>query len=114
MGWGFGLTPFHPTMNNTTTTMYDTGDDEVTLVKEYKMSDIRKVVDHSKAMASAGMTENTHGDKLVASVHPAVLIAWLNTRGLTMAEFMSGGTTLAKQFLEDPDNSQFRIWRGKI
>jgi hypothetical protein len=31
-----------------------------------------------------------------------------------MAEFMSGGTTLAKQFLEDPDNSQFRIWRGKI
>ena len=114
MGWGFGLTPFHPTMNNTKTTMYDTGDDEVTLVKEYKMSDIRKVVDHSKAMASAGMTENSHGDKLVASVHPAVIIAWLNKRGLTMQEFMSGGSDLAKQFLEDSDNSQFRIWRGKI
>ena len=114
MGWGFGLTPFHMTMNNTTTTMHDTGNDEVTLVKEYKMSDIKKVTDYSKAMASAGATENSQGEKLVASVHPAVLIAWLNARGLTMGEFMSGGTTLAKQFLEDPDNSQFRIWKGKI
>lgn len=94
--------------------MHDTGNDEVTLVKEYKMSDIKKVTDYSKAMASAGATENSQGEKLVASVHPAVLIAWLNQRGLTMAEFMSGGTPLAKQFLEDPDNSQFRIWKGKI
>lgn len=114
MGWGFGLTPFHMTMNNTTTTMYDTGDDEVTLVKEYKMSDIHKVTDYSKAMASVGATENAQGEKLVASVHPAVIIAWLNQRGLTMQEFMSGDTNLAKQFLEDPDNSQFRIWHGKI
>ena len=114
MGWGFGLTPFHMTMNNTTTTMYDTGDDEVTLVKEYKMSDIKKVTDYSKAMASVGATENSQGEKLVASVHPAVIIAWLNKRGLTMAEFMSGGSNLAKQFLEDSDNSQFRIWHGKI
>ena len=114
MGWGFGLTPFHMTMNNTTTTMHDTGNDEVTLVKEYKMSDIKKVTDYSKAMASAGATENSQGEKLVASVHPAVIIAWLNKRGLTMAEFMSGNSDLARQFLEDSDNSQFRIWRGKI
>lgn len=114
MGWGFGLAPFHMTMNNTTTTMYDTGTDEVTLVKEYRMSDIRKVVDHSKAMSNAGMTENAEGEKLVASVHPAVIIKWLNQRGLTMQEFMSGNSDLAIQFLEDPDNSQFRIWHGRI
>lgn len=94
--------------------MHDTGNDEVTLVKEYKMSDIQKVTDYSKAMASAGATENSQGEKLVASVHPAVIIAWLNKRGLTMAEFMSGNSDLARQFLEDSDNSQFRIWRGKI
>ena len=94
--------------------MHDTGNDEVTLVKEYKMSDIKKVTDYSKAMASAGATENSQGEKLVASVHPAVIIAWLNKRGLTMAEFMSGNSDLARQFLEDSDNSQFRIWKGRI
>lgn len=114
MGWGFGLTPFHSHMNNTRTTMYDTGDDEVTLVKEYRMSDIQKVADHSKAMSNSNLTENAHGEKLVASVHPAIVIEWLNRKGLTMAEFMSGSTDLAKQFLEDPSNSHFRIWKGKI
>ena len=99
---------------NTTTTAFDTGKDELTLVKEYQLSDIKKVTDYTKAMSSIGATENAHGEKLVASVHPAVLVAWLNVRGLTMAEFMSGGSDLAKQFLEDPDNSQFRIWRGRI
>ena len=94
--------------------MHDTGNDEVTLVKEYKMSDIHKVADYSKAMASVGATENSQGEKLVASVHPAVIIAWLNKRGLTMNEFMSGNSDLARQFLEDSDNSQFRIWKGRI
>lgn len=99
---------------NTKTTIHDTGKDEVTLVKEYSLSDIQKVAEHSKAMASVGADTNAQGEKLVATVHSAVIIAWLNKRGLTMNEFMSNSTNLAKQFLEDSDNAHFRVWKGKL
>lgn len=112
-GRGFGSAPFFWLMN-TKTTAHDTGKDELTLVKEYNLSDIQKVAEHSKAMASVGADTNKDGEKLVATVHSAVIIAWLNKRGLTMQEFMSNSSTIAKQFLEDADNAHFRVWKGKL
>ena len=95
-----------------TTTYHDLDNDTVALVKEYKMSDIQKVAEFSKEMHNAGL-HGTKDDKVVASVHPAIVMAWIQKRGVTMNQFMSD-ENLSKAFLEDPDNEHFRIWKGRI
>lgn len=44
-------------------------------------------------------------------VEPIVIYAWLNKRGLTMKDFKND---VLDQFIDDPDNSAFRIWKGKV
>jgi hypothetical protein len=94
------------------TTYHDIDSDTAVLVKEYKHSDIQKVAEYAKECHNSGI-HGTKEDKVVASVHPAVIMAWIEKRGITMHQFMSE-PKIAIQFLEDPDNSSFRIWKGKI
>ena len=56
--------------------------------------------------------KNKAGDfYLAASVAPVVIHAWLNKRGLTMKDFKY---EVVDNFLNDPDNSAFRVWKGKV
>ena len=51
--------------------------------------------------------------KHVASVDQAVIIDWCNKRGITFQRFMND-QSLINSFLDDPDNSSFRIWKGRV
>jgi len=56
--------------------------------------------------------KNKAGDfYLAASVAPVVIYAWLNKRGLKMADFKG---SVIDDFLNDSDNSAFRVWKGRV
>ncbi|GAA5075480.1 hypothetical protein [Lysobacter panacisoli] len=62
----------------------------------------------------AGDTHRTGGDmKHVARVDGAVIIDWCNKRGITFGAFMRD-EALITQFLNDPQNDPFRIWKGRV
>lgn len=93
--------------------IHDVQDDQFTVATNYSMAEIQRVADHAKALHNDGLHTALGGDKLVASVHPAVIHQWCTARGITMSQFMCD-QKLSKQFLEDPDNSAFRVWKGAI
>lgn len=51
--------------------------------------------------------------KHAASVDGAVIMAWCNKRGVPWDQFFRDDK-LVNQFLDDPDNGTFRIWKGKV
>ena len=80
---------------------------------DYSMAEIVRAMDHAKERHNSGNHLALGDDKLVARVHPGVMHAWCAKRGVTFSQLMTD-QALTKQFLEDPDNSNFRIWKGKI
>jgi hypothetical protein len=93
------------------TTYHDMDGDNAMLVKEYSMDDIKAVAESSKKLAS--VYGNGGEDKLVMSVHPAIVMAWCEKRGITINTFMCD-QKLINEFLGSPDNSHFRVWKGKV
>lgn len=59
--------------------------------------------------------EGTHkGDmKHAARVDGTVIMAWCNAHGMTWDMFFRD-EALQNQFLNDPENEAFRIWKGRI
>lgn len=97
----------------TNLTIHDETEEQMVVATNYSMDEINRVADYAKALHSADLLTSLGGDKVVASVHPAVIHKWCADQGVTYAQFMCD-QKLAKRFLEDPDNSQFRIWKGRI
>lgn len=78
-----------------------------------QVTDVTALVERAKGLHNSGNHQTKMGDKHVASVPIPVLVEWLQKRGKTFADW-SVDRSLAKQFLEDPDNGVFRIWKGQL
>ena len=94
-------------------TLHDANDDQAVISTDYDLARVIKTADYAKAMHNAGKDTLESGDKLVASVDPAVMHLWCQQRGVSFGQLLAD-QKLTKQFLEDPNNSQFRIWKGKL
>lgn len=89
---------------------HDHGDGSVTV---QQVADVTGAVDRAKALHNEGYHSTGMGDKHAASIPMPVLMDWLQKRGKTFADW-SQDRGLVKQFLEDPDNSVFRVWKGDL
>ena len=78
-----------------------------------KVTDVTLLVDRAKDLHNSGQHTTGMGDKHAASIPIPVLVEWLTKRGKSFADWAQD-RTLARQFLEDPDNSVFRIWKGNL
>lgn len=93
-----------------TTYMHQHSNGDVTI---QTVADVTKAVNHAKELHNTGKTTTGMGDKHVASIPIPVLTDWAQKRGKTFSDMMQD-QNLMKQFLEDPDNSVFRIWKGAL
>lgn len=90
------------------TTLHLHGDDLVVAQSQ----DVEPILEFCKAQHNAGFhgsTEMRH----VADVPYAVIEQYIQKAGITMHEFIASEVH-AKRLLEDPDNSLFRIWKGRL
>ena len=94
-------------------TFHDETNDSLVVGTHYSIDRINKTMDYCKEMHNSGNHSVLGGDKLIASVDPAIIHLWCNTNKITMSDFMLD-PKIAKRFLEDPDNSNFRIWKGAL
>lgn len=78
-----------------------------------QITDVTDAVERAKALHNAGAHQTAMGDKHVASIPIAVLTEWAQKRGKAFSDVMQD-EGLMKQFLEDPDNGVFRIWKGRL
>lgn len=98
------------TTENSRTVWHDHGDGQVTV---QKVADVTKAVERAKELHNMGAHTTGMGDKHVASIPMPALEAWLHQHGKTFADWAQQ-PQLMKQFLEDPDNGVFRIWKGRL
>lgn len=89
---------------------HDHGDGTVTI---QQVADVSANVERAKALHNAGLDTTGMGDKHVASIPVPVLTAWAQQRGKAFADVIQD-SRLMQQFLEDPDNGVFRVWRGRL
>lgn len=75
--------------------------------------DVSDAVAHAQALHKEGFHQTGMGDKHVASIPIPLLAEWAQKRGKTFADVMQDDS-LMKAFLEDPDNSFCRVWKGKL
>lgn len=73
--------------------------------------DLTPVAEYAKAMHSAGLT-GSKDMKLAGIVHPFMIYAYMHKRGLSFEEASSPDHLV--NILRDPDNADFRVWKGKI
>lgn len=78
-----------------------------------QITDVTDAVERARNLHNAGAHQTAMGDKHVASIPIAVLAEWAQKRGKTFSDVMQDDGLL-KQFLEDPDNSVFRVWKGDL
>lgn len=78
-----------------------------------KVDDVTDAVERAKALHNMGAHTTGMGDKHAASIPIPVLTEWAAKRGKTFGDCMHD-EALLKQFLEDPDNAVFRIWKGAL
>lgn len=93
--------------------IHNVTDTEAVVTTDYNVAEITRAMEFAKARHNSGDHLALGDDKLVASVHPAVIHKWCADKGITFSQFMID-PKIAKRFLEDPDNSNFRIWKGRI
>jgi len=78
-----------------------------------QVSDVSDAIARAQALQKEGFHQTGTGDKHVASIPIPLLTEWAQKRGKTFADVMQDDG-LMKAFLEDPDNSFCRIWKGKL
>lgn len=72
---------------------------------------LKRVADMVSAGGADAGKNKSKDFYLAASVPQVVVYAWLNKRGLTMKDFKDD---VIDEFLNDSDNSAFRVWKGKV
>lgn len=92
------------------TKFHDHGDGKFTIAKT---QDVEAVVEDAKARHNLGATRTGMGDRHAMRVPIIVIDAWARARGLTYGEVMRD-PALLKAFVEDPENGDFRIWKGAL
>lgn len=76
-------------------------------------ADVEPVLERAKALHNEGMQKSSAGDHHLASIPVVVLNAWAERRGVTFDAVMQN-VSLLREFLNDPDNSGFRVHKGAI
>ena len=89
----------------------DVDDETVAFVHKAEGADLDRLITYCREKAEN--EKSRHDMKHVASVDQAVIIDWCNKRGITFQRFMND-QSLVNAFLDDPDNSAFRIWKGRV
>ncbi len=79
---------------------------------EVDRADLDIVAQHCADMRSHGY-EGSKDMKLAASVPAFFVQQYLNTNGVTFAEFMRDKAHVDR-FLADPALTHFRVWQGRI
>jgi len=93
----------------TVQTFYREEDDKLIVTRK---QDVGAIVDYAKACHNEGF--HGHSDARVVATIPQVVIEhYLNTRGKTLRDWMTD-PELRRQFLNDPDYGDLRIWKGKV
>lgn len=77
-----------------------------------RSQDVSGIVDYAKAMHNEGKTGRADG-RYLATIPGIVIEHYCNTKGITFKQWVSDAE-VRKRFLNDPDYSYFRIWKGKV
>lgn len=77
------------------------------------VTDVTATVDRAKSLHNQGIDKTGMGDRHVASIPVPVLDAWARTRGKAYGDVMRD-SELMRQFLTDPANADFRVWKGAL
>lgn len=89
----------------------DVDEDTIAMVHGVSGEDLDTLATHCREASDA---QKSGGDmKLAMTVDGTVILDWCNKRGVTWQQFMRD-SALQVRFLDDPDNSVFRIWKGRI
>lgn len=78
-----------------------------------KTQDVEAVVEDAKARHNIDATKTGMGDRHAMRVPIIVIDAWARKKGLTYGNVMRD-QSLLKQFVEDPENADFRVWKGNL
>lgn len=78
-----------------------------------KTTDVEPVLERAKELHNVGAHTTGMGDKHVASIPVEVLDMWARQRGKTFGDVMRD-ERLMTEFLQDPDQSAWRVWKGQI
>lgn len=90
----------------------DLGNGKEVITHEVSADAVNAVKEHCAALRSAGVT-GSNEMRYAATVPGWVILDWCNRKGVEWGRFMRD-EALQSLFLDDPDNSAFRIWQGKI
>lgn len=78
----------------------------------HRVQNVAAIVDSAKALSNEGF----HGRpdaRVVARIPEVVIEHYLNTKGISMAEWCRN-PEVRRKFLNDPDYSDLRIWKGTV
>lgn len=79
---------------------------------EIDRADADLLAEHCKALHNNGL----HGSKdmkLAMKVDGFFIMDWCNKHGVTWKQFFND-PALQNRFIEDPDLSVFRVWKGRL
>lgn len=79
---------------------------------EIDRADADLIADHCKALHNEGAT-GSQDMKLAMRVDGFFIMDWCNKHGVTWGQFMRD-SALQRRFIDDPDLSMFRVWKGKL
>lgn len=77
-----------------------------------RSQDVSAILDFAKAAHNEGKT-GRDGGRYVATIPPVVIEHYCNTKGITFKQWVSD-PEVRRRFLNDPDYSYLRIWKGKV
>lgn len=90
-------------------TSYREEDDKIIVQRQ---QNVGAIVDYAKACHNEGFWGRPDA-RVVATIPQVVIEHYLNVRGKTLRDWTSD-PELRKQFLNDPDYADLRIWKGRI
>lgn len=93
----------------TVQTTYSEQDDKIIVTRK---QNVGTIVDYAKACHNEGF----HGRpdaRVVATIPQVVIEHYLNLKGKTLHDWMTD-RDLRRQFLNDPDYADLRIWKGTV
>lgn len=90
--------------------MQDVSEDEVALVHGVSGADLDILATYCR---EAGETTQKGDFRHAARVDGTVIMAWCNQRGIDWNQFFIDPKH-AENFLNDPENAPFRIYKGRV